>query len=754
TITVPVLADTLTETGEGITVTLSTPSTGAAVSTTAAAASTALNDPIPGQTFVLTANKDIFIGTAGNDTFTGGVGTVNATDILSDVSTTDADVANLTLSGAAAAFTSSNIETLNLGFDFATTADLSNVSGAKAVNLLSGVAGVSSITVQGVGQSTGVQAVIADSAIKTLAIEGTAATNDSVKVTTKSATLTLNEGAVTPIETIEVATSGTVSNVTLNITGTTAIKASGDANLTLTEAVASEFSAQTVTSSMTSPATLTVKSIATATSNYNGVASSAVLELNGALTGATVTLNNTQSSVKLSGTIGAGNAVLAANSGAANTLNLAVAADQANALTTTGFTTVNLTHAKSVASSPADLGNITATGATVNISGAGNFILDGTNNFSKLNAANATGDVTVLLAATMNHATGGSGADTFQIATDVDFTVVGGNGVDTLRYTAAGAINHSDNSISITDVEVLDISATNNTVTFAATQITGKTLTVLGNGGGDALAVNLVATGDTADLSNVTISDVTVTVTGGAGADTIKGTKGADLLLGGAGADNITAGNGADTIYGGAGNDIIDLTETVSSIDVVTFVGLPATDGYDTITGFKLGTDKINLDAGDALEVVIDTNTANNVIEWATAPTQSGGVITKATVKTQAADNSGSEAVLISAAVNAAANTNKVTAADLIDLTKVAALLGDTLTITDGTAGGIETMLFVVEASDSNSAVTNSTKFAFYTWTQGSNTDTSIGATELALVGVVTGDGALTTADFQITNII
>jgi hypothetical protein len=102
---------------------------------------------------------------------------------------------------------------------------------------------------------------------------------------------------------------------------------------------------------------------------------------------------------------------------------------------------------------------------------------------------------------------------------------------------------------------------------------------------------------------------------GGAGNDKIDGGKGYDAIYGGAGNDKIDGGKGNDTIYGGAGNDKIDggsgddLITGGAGADKLTgnsgndhFIYLassdsPAASGWDRITDFTQGHDKIDLAA-------------------------------------------------------------------------------------------------------------------------------------------------------------
>jgi Ca2+-binding RTX toxin-like protein len=79
---------------------------------------------------------------------------------------------------------------------------------------------------------------------------------------------------------------------------------------------------------------------------------------------------------------------------------------------------------------------------------------------------------------------------------------------------------------------------------------------------------------------------------GNAGNDTLIGGNGTDFLVGSAGNDLLNGDNGSDTLRGGLGSDT--LTGGLGA-DVFVFAAL---EGTDTITDFKLDTDKIGLTGG------------------------------------------------------------------------------------------------------------------------------------------------------------
>lgn len=124
-------------------------------------------------------------------------------------------------------------------------------------------------------------------------------------------------------------------------------------------------------------------------------------------------------------------------------------------------------------------------------------------------------------------------------------------------------------------------------------------------GAADTAKTNSAAIDTLSSIENVTGTD---------GADYIVGSTAANVINGGDGADYIYAGLGADTITGGAGNDTIVLTETSSAVDTVIFEATAALNGSDTITGFVLANDKINLDELTAETALTTINAAAQTI--------------------------------------------------------------------------------------------------------------------------------------------
>jgi len=88
---------------------------------------------------------------------------------------------------------------------------------------------------------------------------------------------------------------------------------------------------------------------------------------------------------------------------------------------------------------------------------------------------------------------------------------------------------------------------------------------------------------------------------GSATSNVLTGGGGNDTLSGGAGGDTLVLGDGIDFARGGTGSDIINLTETVSSVDyVIIGLGDTSSTGSDTLSNFTPNTDKIMLEASDS----------------------------------------------------------------------------------------------------------------------------------------------------------
>ena len=106
----------------------------------------------------------------------------------------------------------------------------------------------------------------------------------------------------------------------------------------------------------------------------------------------------------------------------------------------------------------------------------------------------------------------------------------------------------------------------------------------------------------------------TPTITG------LTGTTADEYIEGTAGADTITGGGGADHIIGGAGDDEITLSTAADNVETIyhrfsssNSGDFAPTDGYDTITNFRRGEDKIVLiDTDSSVITLIDFLSAAN----------------------------------------------------------------------------------------------------------------------------------------------
>ena len=78
------------------------------------------------------------------------------------------------------------------------------------------------------------------------------------------------------------------------------------------------------------------------------------------------------------------------------------------------------------------------------------------------------------------------------------------------------------------------------------------------------------------------------TIIGNSGVNHLSGLAGNDTLLGEGGNDTLTGGTGADVLTGGAGIDTFRLALADS------LLGTSGTPGYDKITDFAIGTDRLD----------------------------------------------------------------------------------------------------------------------------------------------------------------
>lgn len=340
-----------------------------------------------------------------------------------------------------------------------------------------------------------------------------------------------------------------------------------------------------------------------------------------------------------------------------DTVNLAVTAAQTGLVLDAGTATVVATGSKalslaatSVAKSvdaSAMTGKVTATTSSATIAAlttgsANDDITVGVTD--KVTVASGAGNDTLRINGTLHTDTSvnaGEGTDTIVLggtSNIVDADVTGFEIVDlgaNVLTAAASQISGTNTVFQGTGTVVLDNIGTTVNLSGLAFESTAATVVDFSTNLDASLGVsaNFTATGSS-NADTITTGNGTNTVDAGKGADVVTGGTGVDTLIGGEGDDNldggagndsldggagndlllgvsgndtITAGEGSDTINAGAGADTINLTETTSAVDTVIYSN--ATDGsavgaaagtftgFDTITGFAAGTDKVDVSA-------------------------------------------------------------------------------------------------------------------------------------------------------------
>jgi len=231
---------------------------------------------------------------------------------------------------------------------------------------------------------------------------------------------------------------------------------------------------------------------------------------------------------------------------------------------------------------------------------------------AKLAAVTATGDNAL--------AFGGTGGSTAALASFDASAMTGavtiGTGID---FTASASIKTG----TANDTVTLDVLTEGNATLDMGTKLADNdTLNLDGANNMGLSVIDLSAADQISQLNGAVNAGVQSGIesfnasglTGSQGV-TITGSAAANTLTGTANADNFIGGEGADTITTGAGNDTVSLTESTAKVDNVIFA-TAATNGADTITGFKFGTggDTIDLETmgggNMAAEVALAANAA------------------------------------------------------------------------------------------------------------------------------------------------
>ena len=403
--------------------------------------------------------------------------------------------------------------------------------------------------------------------------------------------LSVTQGAANSTSTVTAA-AATASTNTLAITLNDGVKSATTSSVGLTDFAVSNFASVTIDASIDAlqsgaAETHAITKFATNGANATITAGANKLTLGGAVTlGSTATL-----AITGSGTI-TGDA------------SAAVTAKVFDASAATGVVTLATIESEEV--------------GTVK-TGSGNDVLTTT-----ASAANAEKDLTINT---------GAGNDKLSLHAEglenESLTIDMGDGTDTLVFAASQALTRTATDLNpVVGVENLEFGGN---FTVDSSVISNQTWNIKATASAtDTLTVTALTTDTAIDLSGLTVTsanaaevaDETFVVNvSGAGLEGVASIKGAliakntltanaltattlvggakaDALNGADKADTITGGEGADVISGGKGNDTIILTESTAAIDKVTLIAT-ADNGKDTIKGFGLTKDLVNLEGGE-----------------------------------------------------------------------------------------------------------------------------------------------------------
>jgi len=204
---------------------------------------------------------------------------------------------------------------------------------------------------------------------------------------------------------------------------------------------------------------------------------------------------------------------------------------------------------------------------------------------------------------TVNIVTTGSGTATTQTFGAITVTAdTGGTSSVTFSGTNRADVNGAITAASV-DASGLTAQTAGITLDMAAALVGGTTNTITGSAGDDIIIGDA---NDTTNIDGGAGDDTITggtdaeTISGGDDDDTIVGGGGADTLAGGAGDDTITGGAGNDTITGGDGDDDITTSSGDDNVDggagddTITIAGNLAYE--DTIAGGE-GTDTLVISA-------------------------------------------------------------------------------------------------------------------------------------------------------------
>jgi Ca2+-binding RTX toxin-like protein len=237
------------------------------------------------------------------------------------------------------------------------------------------------------------------------------------------------------------------------------------------------------------------------------------------------------------------------------------------------------------------------TALSTNAAGINSFdFTDGTDQVLTLNSG-YTGDTTVTIKGDATNADTITNSANVSLtvtanAADLDGTITGGTGTDTLNVTADGGTRVVASTITgIENINIVAAATPSSVVGLTmdnANVAALKTMTVDGSALTDTAAV--FTFDGSAELDGQFI------VTGGAGKDIFTAGAKGDTLDGGANDDQLTGGAGNDTLTGGAGKDTITMN---AGVDTVT-----GGDGNDTIVAAGNLTAADTVDGGDGTDTL------------------------------------------------------------------------------------------------------------------------------------------------------
>ena len=380
---------------------------------------------------------------------------------------------------------------------------------------------------------------------------------------------------------------------------------------------------------------------------------------------------------------------------------VATSGNDTGGITTTNIATLNLVG--SDASNTTGGGTVTG---VLNVGTANTIIATGSTPLTiagitagTFNASAYTGALIIPVisqAADFAAITGGTAGDTFTSDADESFSVNGGGGLDTL---VLGASDYSNNTVTITSIETLDITASG--VSLSGTVMHNSTAVITGNAATDTLGIlATVSTGETINISNTATTGV-VSITGLAGADNLTGSATTSTTF--------TGAANSDTIVGGSAADIVNVLFETNAADGITLGG---------------GSDSVVVDnasnAGTVQSVLITDFNAGTVATIVDTITIDASVINSMTTVTALSDsnsvatNGANSVVLILTADNTAiGNTTDVVvlsqdyATDALALAGMATAGADTFTA-GGFADNDGFMVVYFDGTNTNLAIATS----------------------------------------------